>query len=118
MIVRLVGATKGEASLFEGELALIVVGVTFFSIVVGPASWELLLELVESGSLLEILFRVGPLYSSFRDCCFSVIKGNESSLFVSLTWVGSEELLICCCESLAELGQCFARCPSLLHWKH
>ena len=49
--------------------------------------------------LLKILFRVGHLYSSFRNCCFSVLKeGNESSLFVFLTWVGSEELLICCCE--------------------
>ena len=69
-------------------------------------AWELLLELVESGLLLGILFRVGPLYSSFRDCCFAVVKrANESLLFVSLILVGSEELLICCCQSLVELGQ-------------
>ena len=113
MILHLVGATKGEASMFEWELASFVVGITIFSIIVGPVSWELLSKLAESGNLLGTLFRVGPLYSSFRDCCFSVVKGaNESLLFVSLILVGSEELLMCCCQSLVELGQLMV----LLKW--
>ena len=83
-----------------------MVGVTFLSIVVGPAGEELLLEVVENGLLLEILFRMEPLCSSFRDCCFSVIKGgNDSALMISLTWLVNEELLISCCSLLLDLGQ-------------
>ena len=112
-ILRFVGTTKGEASMFERELASIVVGVTIFSITVWPVSWELLSELSESGPLLAILFRVGTLYSSFGDCCFSVVKGAKVSLlFVSLILVGSEEFLICCCQSLVELGKLMV----LLKW--
>ena len=107
MVVRLVGATKGETSLWEGACIHRGGGYIFLLEAIHRETSKLRITVraCREWFLLEILFRVGHLYSSFRDCCFSVLKEeNESSLFVFLTWVGSEELLICCCESIVKLG--------------
>ena len=83
------------------------------------ASWELLSELVESGLLLETLLRVRPILLIQGLLLFS-IQRRKWILLVFISHLGRthKELLIYCCESLVELGQCFARCPFPLHWKH
>ena len=87
VIVCLVGATKGQASLFEGELAwweFLWSWWGHFS----PLLWSKLETTVKAcrkRSFIRDFVSNGALIL-LRDCCFSVIKGgNESSLFVSLT---------------------------------
>lgn len=87
------GVARGETSLSVGELAFIKVGVTFLSIVTEPAC-GVLVELVESGLLLEVLFQERSIYSSFKFCCFSKFRaGNEAFLFESSTSMKKSYLL-------------------------